>query len=293
MIKSIHFILVIVSLMLISCSKDEKPTVEEQEKGGILNFETGPDFGNKTIPVHYFIPKGQKDQMSFQIVLHGDDRNAREYIAAWAQKGREYGIIIIAPEFSEAQFNTALYHQGNAVVNSQLNAPEKTTFSLIDRIFEFVKEELKISNTQYNIYGHSAGAQFVHRFVGFYNSPYLKSAIAANSGWYTFPDETINYPYGIRNLVTDYSGLRRASYQKELIILLGTADTLRTGGLRTTTQADSQGKNRLERGMKFFNFNSEKATLESHTFNWRISYGDNIGHDHKLMSQVAADLLYK
>lgn len=293
MIKCTHFIIIMLSLLLFSCSKDEKTTVEEQEKGGVLNFNSGPDFGNKTIPVHYFIPKGQKSQMQFQIVLHGDDRNAREYIAAWAQKGREYGIIVIAPEFSEAQFNTALYHQGNAVINNQLNAPEKTTFSLIDRIFEFVKVELKISNTQYNIYGHSAGAQFVHRFVGFYNSPYLKSAVSANSGWYTFPDETINYPYGIRNLISDNSGFRGAYYQKELIILLGTADTLRSGGLRTTAQADSQGKNRLERGIRFFNVNSEKAILESHTFNWRISYGDNIGHDHTLMSQAAADFLYK
>jgi hypothetical protein len=59
---------------------------------------------------------------------------------------------------------------------------------------------LKLDHAGYDMYGHSAGAQFVHRYLQFYDSPKVKKAVAANAGWYTFPNEAINYPYGIKSL---------------------------------------------------------------------------------------------
>lgn len=277
-----------------SCSdEDSNVSQNNQEKGGILTYNTGEEFGSKSIPVHYFIPKGDKNEMKVQVIIHGNERNAREYIAAWAQKAREYGLILLAPEFSEAQFNSSLFQEGNAVTNGKLNAPEKTTFYLLDKIFEFSKEELPFPATSFYVYGHSAGAQFVHRMVEFYESSYLNKAVSANAGWYTFPNENISYPYGIKSLVTDSKAFRKSFFQKDLILLLGTADTLRTGDLRITAQADSQGRNRLERGNNFFGFCEDKARVESHSFNWKLFYVEDTGHDHVLMSKAAADVLYK
>src|SRR5690606_29301970 len=133
----------------------------------------------------------------------------------------------------------AQYNEGNINAGGQLNPPEKTTFSLIDRIFEMTKNSLQLPMNQYNLYGHSAGAQFVHRFVAFYDSPYLKSAIAANAGWYTFPDENVTYPYGIKSIVNNLSTFKTNYFNKDLLILLGTADVVRDGALRVTPEADA------------------------------------------------------
>jgi hypothetical protein len=225
--------------------------------------------------------------------LHGAERNGREYLAAWAPKAREYGIIIIAPEFSETQFNTVQYNEGGAIEGSKLASSEKMTFALIDQIFDFTKTELKLTNSTYNIYGHSAGAQFVHRYLQFYQSPKLKKSVAANAGWYTFPDETIDYPYGIKSLTSEPKDFRKKYYEKDLLVLLGTSDTLRTGDLRINEPADKQGRNRLQRGNNFFNYSKAKATSETSSYNWKVDYAQGVGHDHTLMSAKAADLLYK
>lgn len=283
----------LLSLFLLGCDPEGDDMPDPTEKGGTLQFDSGPDFQGKIIPVHYFIPIGDVSQMPFQIVFHGADRNGKDYLAGWAQKAREYGVIIIAPEFSTSEFNTTQYNEGNFVVSGNINAPEKTTFALIDQIFEFVKAEFSLNNDRYNIYGHSAGAQFVHRYLQFYDTPKLDKAISANAGWYTFPDESFNFPYGINGLFQDPQLIREKYYQKNLIVFLGTADTLIDNNLRVTSQANRQGRHRRERGETFYNDNLSQANAAGQNFNWKLEYAEGVGHDHRAMSSIAADILYK
>ena len=293
MVKYISALLALLVLLLASCGPKEDITPEPREKGGTFQYNSGAQFQGKIIPVHYFVPAGEVAGMPFLIIMHGADRNAREYLAAWAQKTREYKVIAIAPEFSAADFNSVEYNEGNFITSGSMNPPEATTFSLIDKIFEFVKSELELNNDSYDIYGHSAGAQFVHRYLQFYDSPKVGKAITANAGWYTFPNEAINYPYGIKNLFSDHDAHRRKYYARQLIILLGTADTIRGGSLRTTAGADNQGLNRLERGNYFFQYNQGRAAATNEAFNWQRQYVEGVGHDNILMAPAAADILYR
>ncbi|MBE0674917.1 MAG: hypothetical protein IH591_09675 [Bacteroidales bacterium] len=289
--KMITLIMAFLVVLTTSCGPGE----EELPKGmsGKLVFNAGVDFDNALIDVHYYVPPGDPAKMDFQFILHGMDRNAYDYLVPWAAKARKYGLVTIAPEFSEAYFNTDEYNEGNLISGTgAMNPPAKTTFSLIDRIFEFVLEELDLSSDTYNIYGHSAGGQFVHRFMMFYESPYVDKAVAANPGWYTYPDATINYPYGVNPYITDINSFREVYHGKELTILLGMADTLRTSSLRTTPEADAQGLNRFERGNNFFNANQQWATGSGHQFRWHVQHVPDVGHDHTLMSPAAADFLY-
>lgn len=260
---------------------------------GILSFNTGPDFDQREVRVHYYIPSGNASEMSCQFVMHGAGRNADDYLAGWKVKANEYNLIIIAPEFSKELFRSEEYYGGRALnPEGKLSEPGTTTFSLVDRMFEFVNEKLELRQTSYNIYGHSAGGQFTHRFMLFYDSPYVDRAVAANAGWYTFPDDTIEYPYGIKGLYKNGDSLLKAYYIKNLTILLGTADTIRDKDLRQTTEADAQGLTRLARGESFFNDNKLKAEKEGFVFRWGKVYVTGVGHDHTLMSPAAADLLY-
>jgi poly(3-hydroxybutyrate) depolymerase len=263
------------------------------ESSGILEFQAGPLFQDRTIPLHYYLPAGNQREMPIQIVLHGASRNADDYLAGWAEKARQYGVIILAPEFSKDQFSIGEYTHGQLMDSLlRINPSEQTLFALIDQMFAHAKSTLELSQEQYHLFGHSAGGQFVHRYLQFYDSPALGKAVAANPGWYTLPDEDIEYPYGISGLSEDYAAFRDRYYAKDLTILLGTADTLRTNNLRVNPEADRQGANRLERGKHFFAANRQKAAAADQVFNWKIAYVPDAGHQHQLMSAAAADLLY-
>lgn len=283
-------------LVLLACHTPGPAVVAypaQAERSGVLQYQAGPDFGNKIIPVHYFLPQGDSEGMAFQVVLHGASRDAGPYLAGWEDKARKYGVIVVAPEFSKEQFTIGDYSQGQFVDSlGKINPPALTLFALMDEIFEFAKSELRLGHKQYNLYGHSAGGQFVHRFLQFHGSPKVSKAIAANAGWYTFPDEAMAYPYGLGGLVEDGAQLRAKYYAQDMLVLLGTADTLRTNNLRVNAAADSQGLNRWERGHNYFAINQKKAAAANLTFNWRLAEVPDAGHQHQLMSAAAADILY-
>ncbi len=265
-----------------------------QEKSGIIEYPSSQDFDNKVIKIHYYIPEGDVSKMSIQMVLHGASRNASEYLDGWKEKSKLYNLIILAPEFSKEDFSIGTYTQGNFLDTlGRIQEKEKTLYHLIDLLFVFSKEKLSLQHKAYNIFGHSAGGQFVHRFLQFYDSPYLQKSVAANPGWYTYPDEGDTYPYGIEGLFNDPMSVKKNYYSKDLLILLGTADTLRTANLRKNKEADLQGLNRLERGINYFENNRKMAMENKLKFNWQLEWVPDAGHDHTLMSSAAADFLYK
>jgi hypothetical protein len=260
---------------------------------GVLTYNCSSDFDHKTVPIHYFIPDGDKTQMKVQIVMHGASRNADEYLKGWAESSKAYNLIIIAPEFSKEQFSIGTYTQGNLLDSlKQVNDKRKTLFYLLDELFLFTKDQLKLEQDGYYLFGHSAGGQFVHRFLQFHDSPYVKSSVAANPGWYTYPDENIKYPYGIQDLFSDPQNIKREYFSKDMTILLGTADTLRSSNLRMNADADLQGLNRLERGKNYYEHLKKVAQSHNIPFNWKLSFVQDAGHDHTLMSPAAADALF-
>ncbi len=260
---------------------------------GVLTFTSMPPVNKGAIRVHYYIPAGKATEMPLQIIMHGAGRNADDYLEGWKPKADEYGVIIVAPELTKDSFSSNEYLNGMFLTpEGEISDPEATIFSLIDKIFEFVREELQLANSKYNIYGHSAGGQFTHRFMLFYDSPYVDRAVAANSGWYTFPDDAADYPYGIKGIFTDSDSMRRSFYGDDLSVLLGTADTIRDKDLRQTPEADLQGLTRLARGERFFDYSKAMAEQAGHAFRWQKVYVEGSGHDHTLMSPAAADVLY-
>ncbi|MCO7114820.1 hypothetical protein NIB75_27395 [Bacteroides uniformis] len=56
------------------------------------------------------------------------------------------------------------------------NAPEKITPVLVDKLFEYVRQFTGSMRKGYMIYGHSAGGQFVQRFMLFHDSPYVEKS---------------------------------------------------------------------------------------------------------------------
>ena len=280
----------VLAAILVSCTGKEMLFTEET---GMTPFVCKGPYAGKTVEIYYHIPAGDVRTMPVQIVMHGMDRNGDKYRDDWKALSDQYGFIVLAPQFTDEDFPEIAYQQGNVMDgNGEYLAKNRMTYPIISEIFHYFVDHSASQVKKYNIYGHSAGGQFVHRYLLFNDTPEVDQAVAANSGWYTFPTDTIDYPYGIGKSAKIIGTDVRAYYEKRMIVLLGDADTVRSATLRKTPEADAQGRNRFERGNTFFNWCREEAAAQGVPFNWRIDYVAGSGHSDAKMAPAAAKILY-
>ena len=247
----------------------------------------------KSIKVWTYKPQEWKNGNKIVFVMHGGGRNAEDYLNAWVEIAQKNNVLIVAPEFENkfAKYITNDYQEGNLFTFFGTKNPKKEwAYTVVENIFDHIKSVNTISNENYNIFGHSAGGQFVHKMILLMPESRIGTAIAANAGFYTFPDENLEYPYGLINTEIDLKPDLKKAYKKRLIILLGELDNDPSlGTFRTTDLAMEQGAYRLERGANFYKANKELKNKNNWEFNWSIDTIKNVGHDYKKMSENAIE----
>ena len=223
-------------------------------------------------------------------VMHGMGRNAETYLDSWSEIADRKSILLIAPEFDSrfAKYITSDYQEGNLRnVFGVANPESEWAFTVIENVVDHINAANDWSVTQYDMFGHSAGGQFVQRMVMVKPGTRIRRAIAANAGTYAFPDDDIDFPYGVKGVSSD----RGEAYAKHLIILLGENDTdAEQGRLDQSARAMDQGEHRLARGMKFHAAAQADAEQRSLLFNWQVSTVPDVGHDFRRMSEAAGEL---
>lgn len=253
------------------------------------------DSKRKSIRVHTYKPQQWTDGQKFVFVMHGGGRNAKDYLKAWTALADEHNLLVIAPEFASkfSDISTNDYQEGNLFTFfGTRNPKEEWAYTVIENIFDRIKSANNISNEHYDIFGHSAGGQFVHRMVMLLPEARIETAIAANAGFYTFPNADLKFPYGLRKSGIEQESAVRKAYQKRLIVLLGELDNDPSLGIfRTTELAMEQGANRLERGSKFYKASKDLTIQKDWIFNWKIDTVANVGHNYRKMSQNAVKWL--
>ena len=81
------------------------------------------------------------------------------------------------------------YNLGNVFARGgALNPASEWSFTIIDQLFAKFADLFGSACSKYNIFGHSAGAQLVHRMALLFPYSPFDLAKAANAGWYTLPD---------------------------------------------------------------------------------------------------------
>lgn len=250
---------------------------------------------NKSIKVFYHIPNGDITTMPIVFSFHGASRNADDYRDYWISMANANQFMIFAPEFSSADFpggdayNLAnIFDDGDNPTASTFNAKNEWTFSVIDPIFETIKTQISGTQQKYNAWGHSAGSQFLQRFILYLPESKLDVAICSNAGWYTVPETTVDFPYGIQKGQLPNSDLRKA-FAKKVFVHLGKNDNNpNAGGLRRNSVVDNQqGIHRFQRGNYFFNTSKTIALNLNTTFNWGKIEVDNVGHQAQKMANDA------
>jgi len=246
------------------------------------------------IRVWYHRPEVVRPDTPVLFVMHGVKRDADRYRDQWSALSDRYGFILAVPEFGEAAFpGSAGYNLGNLLDGDSRPVPrERWSFSVLEPLFDRLRELTGTRIETYHLYGHSAGAQFVHRYVMFMPDARLGRAVAANAGWYTLPDRKVEYPYGLRGKRLPPVDMRRALAQP-LVVLLGTADDDPAyPNLRRTPEAMAQGPHRLARGEFFFQSAAAAAAALGADFGWTLEKVEGVGHDNGDMAQAAAAWLY-
>ena len=260
------------------------------QDGGALNGSFRFDgWAGPALPVWTYTPDAGNADLPLVIVMHGQGRNASEYRDQWMEAARARRFAIAAPEFARDDFpRSTHYNLGNRIdVRGRAVAPELWSFAAIEPLFDAARARLGLSCQTYAIYGHSAGAQFVHRYLAFTHAPRVQAAVSANAGWYTLPDFATPWPFGLAGTDLTQADLARW-LARPMTVLLGSADTEQTSSLNQSPEAMAQGPHRLARGRSFMEAGLSAAQAMGVALNWRLGYAPGVGHDNSLMAEHAA-----
>ena len=249
------------------------------------------DWEKPPINIFYKLPKEINNKTEILFIIHGNSRNADGYIEVWASLANNKNVILIAPEFIKSTFpnyNTLQMSSSGGKIKSDTKLYLNGS---IDLLFNFFRKKFNVKTDQYMIYGHSGGAQFVHRYLLMSDMPKIKKAVAANAGWYTFLGGW-KFPYGIKEPPSKLSSdnLRRFLKMK-LSVFIGSKDTEITSSVNQSKGANKQGANRFQRANNFFISSSNVAKKHNLEFNWDYKIIKGVGHSNTKMALAAAEVL--
>jgi predicted esterase len=245
----------------------------------------------RTIRLFYAKPEKMSADTQVLFVCHGVKRNPQKYLEVWQKYQKDLNVILVAPEFSKKEFPKGRdYNQGNLVAaDGSLNPAKQWSLSAIDEAFLILKMCLGLTSNEYLIYGHSAGAQFVHRLAIFLPETSAGVLVAANPGSLTFLGSPASYPYGLPAGI-DEEQIKKA-LRRKLILLAGLEDIDPDHKhLNNSSSAKKQGANRLERGRNFFEDARKIAQKLNAEFNWQRIEVPGVAHSNKGMASAAAEI---
>ena len=249
---------------------------------------------DRPLRVWYHKPAACTNNSPIVIVMHGVNRDADRYAREWSPLAEKGNFIVICPQFLAGDYPTAAYPLGNVFdQNNQSVPPAKWTFSANEHLFDQVKTITGNRSERYYIYGHSAGGQFVHRFVLFMPNARYVRAVAANPGWYMMPDFRGHlFPYGLRNSGLEESSLKSA-FARDFILMLGSNDlNADDPELNHSRRAEEQGATRFERGQNYFQAATAAAATTGTPLRWTLRTVPGANHSDRQMATAAAAALF-
>lgn len=305
MISIIRAIVVFLSFITTNVSAE---VISIKSGSGSFVIAGGKEHPDKSLEVYYHMPSSFSSDTKVLFVIPGAGRNGWSYRDAWKQASERYNVLILSPSYSEKyypefwSYNLAGMIQ-DVVINEQRTAIESYKviqdenvwiYSDFDRIFDAVVSSLSLKVKTYDMFGHSAGGQILHRYTLFYPTSKSDRILASNSGWYTVPDFSQVFPYGLKQAPVVNKTLDK-SFQQKLTVFLGEQDNQHEtrGHLVRNDVIDEQGTYRLARGKYFFQKAKQLARDRDYDFNWNIKIIPDVGHDYRAMSKAAARYLYE
>lgn len=243
------------------------------------------------IDIFYSSPKSINANTKLLFLMHGGSRAAEKYIHDWISFSKDRNVVLVAPEFSKKYYPEYAFLMMSKENGKSLNDESLYINNSLGLLFDFFKAKLKLSTSNYRLYGHSGGSQFVHRYLLLSSDTRIEKAAMANAGFYTFLDDEITYPFGTKKMKISDERIKWF-YRLKGGVFLGSADNdSNHESLPRMRKARKQGKNRLERGKNFFEDLVKYGVNNNLPFRWRFQIVSNVGHSNIGMSMAASEFL--
>jgi hypothetical protein len=260
---------------------DPAPASARNEVGSEEHFTL--QWAGPSIKVAAYRPGSATQQSPVVIVLHGAERNASLTYRRWKRLSARFGFTVIVPEFSLRAYPGARYTLGGP--------PGKGSLDSIVPLFRTVRSRLHLCRDSFSLYGHSAGAQLVHRFLLLNPSAPVDQAIVSEAGWFTMLDFATAWPNGLGGTAVEPRTLAPL-FARNVTIVVGDKDRdPNDRRLRRNPTVDRQGITRLDRGIAFFTGARTLAQSWGDTFGWRLEVMRDVAHDGGRSAEFAAPLL--
>jgi hypothetical protein len=252
-----------------------------------------PNLPGRTIVLRSAVPRAITPQTPVLFVHHGVNRNGGDYRDFWLPLVDEADLLVIAPEFPTKGFPGAhWYNYGNRDDAKGVAKPRaEWTYGVPGRVFAALKAAGVTTRGGFGQFGHSAGAQFVHRAMSLGFRDNVVAAVSANAGTYAMPDLATAFPFGLGAAGLDEAGLA-AMLRYRLTVMAGTADIdTKSEHFPKDAPAMAQGATRYARAHRYIETARAAAAARKIPCGWTIIDIQGVGHDGERMSAAAAPIL--
>lgn len=288
-------------------AQDEKPAAIERACPDVFSFKKNDQTYSFRYASNHPIAQENKKIKQLVIYIHGARRNGLDYYE-WGEKAvnaanKQEETLFFSPQFNSEKDLEDHKHDathlfwvknnwriGDESVSSEKRAMASSfsSFSLIDSVIARVCNKKLFPNLKrITVIGHSAGGQFVSRYVGMTPLPntltaYKFNFIVMNPSTYLYlddrrpvqtdkglafvkPDATgcssyNDYPRGMANLnpyasLVGVETITQQFLKRDISYILGEKDVnMNDSSLDKSCEGNMQGRFRLERGQFFYEY---------------------------------------
>ena len=198
------------------------------------------------LPCTLYLPSRLSANPRILVSVHGISRNADEHVGLFRHLADRYGTVLLAPTFAPDAFRD--YQR-----LGRTGYGPRADLALI-RLLNEIAARTGWDTSKVDMFGFSGGAQFAHRFT-FVHSQRVRRLVLGSAGWYTMPDASAAYPYGIADARGLDAAKMNAIYAVQLKTLVAVGqqdDDANDAELnRSKVINREQGRNRLERARRW------------------------------------------
>ena len=244
------------------------------------------------VEIFYITPEEINEDTKVLFVIHGNSRNAEDYLSAWIPHIKNKNVIVAAPQFNKANFSNFFLLEMAESSGNVNKDKSKYINNSISLFFNYIKSKLSSDIETYSMFGHSAGAQFTHRYMLLSKDKRISNAVVANAGWYTFISNA-DFPYGIKSSPIIISDEHLRWFMSNKVNLLIGSEDIGSKSLNSSKGAKLQGITRVDRANSYFNSLITKAEDSNYALRWNYRVLDNVDHDFKKVTPYAANILLR
>jgi hypothetical protein len=145
---------------------------------------------------------------------------AKYYVDKFKKYSEAYGVVIVVPIFDKKNYGSQIGPLGGyrGLIGRKYGADE-----FLNQIIDSYVDILKDYDGKFVLIGHSAGGQFVSRYIAKHPERIIHASIIA-AGSYMYLDKEVEYPFGLKRC---YGYIRWNDGEKKIVDISLEEESLR------------------------------------------------------------------